>query len=158
MAKNDPTNTGGLFVGRRPGTGPLRYRDKPVEAGDTRRRFDSLLSALVLVLETLLLLTLWGPQPAGWLWVGAQLDHKTDSVSLGIAVAFIGMILTMVGTISLAMRLDHFWKLTRRAGGYEQKEGALNRIFVISGAIAIATFFFWFVVIQGPGSSISPAQ
>lgn len=158
MAKNDPTNTGGLFVGRRPGTGPLRYRNTPIEAGEARRRFDSLLAAILLVVETLLCLTLWGPQPAAWLWVGAQLDHKADSVTLGISVAFIGMILTMVGTIGLAMRLDHAWKLTRRAGGYEQKEGALNRIFVISGAIAVTAFLVWFILINGPGSSLGPAQ
>ena len=27
LASNDPTDTGGLFVGRRPGTAPVRYRD-----------------------------------------------------------------------------------------------------------------------------------
>ena len=27
MASNDPSDTGGLFIGRRPGTGPVRYRD-----------------------------------------------------------------------------------------------------------------------------------
>ena len=33
MASNDPTDTGGLFVGRRPGTAPLKYRAQPVTAG-----------------------------------------------------------------------------------------------------------------------------
>ena len=29
MPRNDPTDTGGLFIGRRPGTGPLHYRAAP---------------------------------------------------------------------------------------------------------------------------------
>ena len=29
MPRNDPTDTGGLFIGRRPGTGPLKYRAAP---------------------------------------------------------------------------------------------------------------------------------
>ena len=158
MPENDPTNTGGLFIGRRPGTRPLRYRRKPPRGPDSRRRLDSLLAAAILAVETFTCITLWGPQPAGWLWIGSQLDHQTGSVTLGISVAFIGMILTMVGTIALAMRLDYAWKLVRRAGGHEQKDGALNRIFVISGAIAAGLFLFWFVIIQGPGSSFSPPQ
>jgi hypothetical protein len=158
MAKNDPTNTGGLFIGRRPGTGPLRYRRRPARAGGARRRTDSILAGAILTVESLLCLTLWGPQPAGWLWIGAQLDHKADSVTLGISVAFIGMILTMIGTIGLAMRLDHAWKLVRRASGNEQKQGALNRIFVISGGIALTAFLFWFFIIHGPGSSLAPQQ
>ena len=67
MASNDPTETGGLFIGRRPGTAPLRYRDVPVQAGIARRRADSMLAGGILTLEALLLSTLWGPQPAGWL-------------------------------------------------------------------------------------------
>ena len=63
MPKNDPSNTGGLFIGRRPGTATLRYRTDPQRAGERRRRTDSLLAALMLTLETLVCLTLWGPQP-----------------------------------------------------------------------------------------------
>jgi hypothetical protein len=158
MASNDPSETGGLFIGRRPGTGPLRYRKKPATAGPTRRRLDRYLAAAILVVETLLCTTLWGPQPAGWLWVGSQVDYHTGNVVLGILVAFAGMLVTMMGTIAIAMRLDRAWKLVRRAGGYEQKEGMLERIFVISMFVAGLAFFFWFFVIQGPGPSFSPSQ
>src|SRR6266540_2964172 len=115
MPSNDPTNTGGLFIGRRPGTGPLRYREQPVVAGAARRRLDAVLAGGILLLETLLLVTVWGPQPAGWLWIGAQIDHDTGSVSVGILVAFLGMLLTIFTTIALAMRLDRAWSLVRRA-------------------------------------------
>ena len=158
MASNDPTDTGGLFVGRRPGTAPLKYRAQPVTAGQGRRNADKLLSGLILATETLLCLTLWGPQPVAWLWVGSQVDYKTDSVALGIIVAFAGMLTTLFLTLSLARRLDYAWRLTRRAAGYEQKKGALEWIFVISLAIAGSAFMIWFLFINGPGSSVFSGQ
>jgi hypothetical protein len=158
LPENDPTNTGGLFIGRRPGTAPLRYREQPEVASETRRRRDGVLAGAILVVETLLCATIWGPQPAGWLWIGSQVDHMTDNVVLGIVTAFAGMITTMMLTIAIAMRLDHAWKLVRRAAGHEQKEGALERIFVISVFIGGIAFAIWLFVIQGPGSELAPRQ
>jgi hypothetical protein len=158
MARDDPTDTGGLFVGRRPGTGPLRYRGTPTRAGGRRRAVDSLLAAVLLVLETLLCVSLWGPQPLAWLWVGSQVDYQLDSVTAGITVAFVGMLVTLFITLALAKRLDHAWRLVRRAAGYEQREGLLNRIFVISLLLAGTGFLFWFFVIVGPGPEIAPTK
>jgi hypothetical protein len=156
MASNDPTDTGGLFIGRRPGTAPLRYRGQPVEAGPARRRFDRVLSALLLLLESLLCLSLWGPQPIGWMWVGSQVDYATGSVFLGIIAAFLGMVCTLFITVALARRVDHAWQLVRRAAGYEQKRGALERIFIITAGIAVVGFTFWFLIIAGPGPQVAP--
>jgi hypothetical protein len=158
MARNDPTDTGGLFVGRRPGTAPLRYRKQPVRAGKGRQRFDAALAGALLVLETLLLATLWGPQPAGWLWIGSQVNYQTGSVVVGILSAFFGMILTMLGTISIAMRIDRLWKIMRRAAGHEQQSGMLERIFVISMVIGCTAFFIWLFVVQGPGPELSSSK
>ena len=156
MARNDPTDTGGLFIGRRPGTAPLRYREQPTPAGGKRRRFDAVLAAGILVVETLLCTTLWGPQPAAWLWLGSQLYHETDSIGLAILVAFVGMLTTILGTLAITMRLDRVWKIVRRASGHEQEKGALERIFVISMGVALIAFFLWFLVLEGPSSSIAP--
>jgi hypothetical protein len=156
MASNDPTETGGLFIGRRPGTAPLRYRKRPERPRGLRRRLDAVLAAAILVVETILLSTLWGPQPAGWLWIGSRIFHETDSIGLAILSAFAGMLATILGTLSIAMRLDRAWKIVRRASGREQREGMLERIFVISMVLAGIAFAFWFLVIQGPGSDIAP--
>jgi hypothetical protein len=158
MPRNDPTNTGGLFVGRRPGTAPLRYRGEPERKDGRRRLVDRMLAGGILALETLLCATIWGPQPAAWLWVGSHVDYLTDNVVLGLLTAFAGMVATIMVTIGLAMRLDRAWKLVRRAAGHEQKEGVLERIFIFSLVVGGAAFAIWLFVIQGPGSEFSPSQ
>jgi hypothetical protein len=156
MARNDPTDTGGLFIGRRPGTAPLHYRSDQVPSSRRRRRADGFLAAFVLLVETLVCLSVWGPQPMAWLWVGSQVDYHSGSVSFGIAVAFAGMIASLMGTLVLATRLDTWWKLIRRAAGHEQREGMLVRIFAITAIIAAVAFGFWFLIIQGPAPSLAP--
>ena len=156
MPLNDPTDTGGLFVGRRPGTKPIRYREQPVTGSPARRRADDWLARGILLLEVLLLLTLWGPQPMAWLWVGGQVQGATGSVEPAITVAFAGMLFTLFLTLVIVKRLDHAWRLVRRAAGHPQVEGVVERVFVISAGIAIVLFSFWFLIIAGPGPQVAP--
>jgi hypothetical protein len=124
---------------------------KPSEG--RRQRADKGFAAFLLVLETLLCISVWGPQPAFWLWAGSQVDYLTNSVSVGIVTAFLGMLLTLFITLSLARRVDHAWKLVRRAAGYQQERGALERIFLVALVIVGTGFAFWFFILNGPGSS-----
>ncbi len=156
MARNDPTDTGGLFIGRRPGTAPVHFAADPEMGSPGRRRADRVVAAFVLVVETLVCLTLWGPQPAGWLWVGSLVDYHSGSVSAGIVVAFAGMIATLMLTLVLAVRLDAIWKVVRRAAGYDQREGALQRIFMVTAIVAAIAFGFWFLILEGPAPSLAP--
>jgi hypothetical protein len=156
MPRNDPTDTGGLFIGRRPGSGPLHYRGAPERAGAGRRRADGFLAGVVLVVEALLCLSVWGPQPAAWLWIGSQIDYLADSRMLGIVVAFFGILASLFVTLALASRLDRVWRLLRRAAGHDQREGALARIFGATAVIALVIFAVWFVVLEGPAPSLAP--
>jgi hypothetical protein len=158
MASNDPTDTGGLFIGRRPGTGPVRFPNVPLaEAG--RRNADKLLAWFLLFVELVLCLTIWGPQPALALWFGSHVQYWVGgSVSVGLIAAFLLMLLTLFGTLMLARRVDHAWKLVRRAAGYRQERGALERIFVIALMIIGGGFLIWFFLINGPPSNIFPLQ
>ena len=158
MPRNDPTDTGGLFIGRRPGTAPLKYKVTPERAGDRRQRVDSMLANLLLVLEVLVVMTCWGPQPLAWLWVGSQVNYWTDSVFVGIFAAFVGLLASVMLTLWITVRMDGLWRILRRAAGYNQKEGVLQRIFMWTAIIAGTAFFAWLILIQGPGSSIGPAQ
>src|SRR5829696_8004847 len=117
MPRNDPTDTGGLFIGRRPGTARVHYGAEPDPGTRSRQRADRMLAVFVLLVETLICLTLWGPQPVAWLWVGSQVDYHAGSVTLGIAVVFAGVIASLMLTLALAVRLDAIWKVIRRAGG-----------------------------------------
>jgi hypothetical protein len=156
MPLNDPTDTGGLFVGRRPGTRPIRYRETPVSGSASRRRADDWLARALLFVEVVLCLTLWGPQPVAWLWVGGQVQGATGSVEPAIMVAFLGMLATLFFTLVVVKRLDHAWRLVRRAAGHPQSDGAVERVFVISAGIAVVLFSFWFLVIAGPGPQLAP--
>ena len=155
MASNDPTDTGGLFIGRRPGTAPVRYRE--VEpSSERRRRADALLAHGLLAIELLRCLSLVGPQPLAWLWIGSQVDYLTGYVTAGIATIMLGCLASLLLTMALAKRVDHAWKLVRRAAGHRQDRGALERIFAGSVGIALVVFAIWFLVIQGPGPSLAP--
>ena len=157
MASNDPTDTGGLFIGRRPGTAPVRYRE--VEpASKRRRRWDGLLAHGLLAVELLLCLTLFGPQPLAWFWIGSQVDYQTGYVTAGIAVIMLGCLASLLLTMALAKRVDHAWKLVRRAAGHRQERGALERIFTLSVGVALVIFTIWFLVISGPGPTLAPSS
>ena len=157
MASNDPTDTGGLFIGRRPGTGPVRY-PKVDPASPRRRRADALLAHALLAIELILCLSLFGPQPLAWFWVGSQVDYQTGYVTAGIATVMIGCLASLMLTMALAKRVDHAWKLVRRAAGHRQERGALERIFASSVGVALVLFVIWFLLIQGPGPSLAPSS
>jgi hypothetical protein len=156
VPRNDPTDTGGLFIGRRPGTAPLRYRDPPEPGGRRRQMADALLAGAVLAAEALVVLSAWGPQPVGWLWVGSQVDYRSGSVFLGITVAFLGLIASLILTLMIAARLDHLWRLVRRAAGHDQREGVLGRIFMVTAIVAAVAFTLWLVLLEGPAPSVAP--
>jgi hypothetical protein len=157
VPRNDPTDTGGLFIGRRPGTAPVRYRTPPEHGSGRRRRADAALAALVLLAEGLVVLSVWGPQPVGWLWVGSQVDYRTGSVFLGITVAFFGLIGTLILTLMLASRIDHLWLLVRRAAGHDQREGMLGRMFMFTAIVAAVIAVFWLLVLHGPAPALAPS-
>jgi hypothetical protein len=68
------------------------------------------------------------------------------------------MLITLFVTLAIARRVDHAWKLVRRAAGYHQERGALERIFVIALIVVGGAFLFWFLLINGPGSSTFSPQ
>src|SRR5689334_350256 len=148
MASNDPTDTGGLFIGRRPGTRPVRFPDLPDGAPGRRRNADKVLAAFLLFVEFVLCMSIWGPQPALALWFGSHVQYWSGgSVTLGILAAFALMLVTLFATLAIARRVDHAWKLVRRAAGYRQERGALERIFVAAliGVGGGYLFFFFSV-------------
>ncbi len=156
--RSDPSETGGLFVGRRPGTAPTRFRALPQRGSSARQRIDNNLARLLLVAMVVGSLLCWGPIPLACLWLSAQANYLTGSVSFGVLIALVALFVFLFGTLMLLRRLDNAWILVRRAAGHDQRTGVLPRIFGITAAVCAAVFSFWFVVIHGPGSSSMPGN
>lgn len=152
--RSDPSENGGLFVGRRPGTAPVRFRSVPQRAGDVRQRVDGSIATIMLAAITLLCILCWGPIPLACLWLGSQANYLTGSVSLGLLVSFAALFALLFGALSLMKRLDNAWILVRRAAGYDQRTGVLGRIFAVTAVVCALGFMLWFLVIHGPGTSL----
>ena len=82
--RTDPSDTGGLFVTRRPGTRPVQYRAAPRRGDARRQRLDGFVGAGLLAAMVLVNLCFWGPLPLACLWIGGHLQYWTDSVGLGL--------------------------------------------------------------------------
>ena len=156
--RTDPTDTGGLFVGRRPGTAPVRYRALPERGTAVRQRVDALLAHALLVLMVLINLLFWGPIPALALWVASQVQYLTNSVGFGILVGFALLLALLFGGLAVMKRIDGAWILVRRAAGIDQRGGALGRVFAVTAVLGAILFASWLLLIHGPGSSFVPAH
>lgn len=117
--------------------------------------FRALASALVAILELALCLSIFGPQPLGWLWVGSQVE-AAGSLSGGLAVAFIGSVTTIVITVWLGKRLERVWGTLHPRAAEEGRVGLFETAFVLSTIIAVIGFAIWFFVFAGPGPTIAP--
>jgi hypothetical protein len=156
--RTDPSDNGGLFVGRRPGTAPIHFRSLPERGSEARRRVDRVLANVIFIGMVLGSVLCWGPIPVACLWVGSEVNYLTGDVFLGIVMAMVALFVLLFGTLMLLRRMDSAWILVRRAAGYDQRSGALGRVFAATAAICAAAFSFWFIVIHGPGSNVMPGE
>jgi hypothetical protein len=152
--RTDPSENGGLFVGRRPGTAPVHYRSLPKRGGELRQRIDGSIASFMLAGITLLCILCWGPIPIACLWIGSQINYLTGSVSLGILASFAGLFALLFGALAVMRKIDTAWILVRRAAGHDQRTGALGRIFAAVAIVFALGFALWFLVIHGPGNLI----
>ncbi len=149
---SDPSDNGGLFVGRRPGTAPVHFRALPERGSVRRQLIDGCVAGTMLAGIVFLSLLCWGPIPVVGLWVGSQIDYLTGSVSLGIVGAVVAVGIMLFAALGLMRRLDSAWILVRRAANHDQRTGVLGRVFAITAAVCGGAFAIWFVLIHGPGS------
>jgi hypothetical protein len=152
--RTDPAENGGLFVGRRPGTAPVHYRDTPERKGEARQRVDGSLANTLFAGMVGMSILCWGPIPVACLWIGSEANYLTGSVGLGILLAFAALFGFLFGALALLKRMDNAWILVRRAAGYDQRTGVMAKIFGATAVLVAVAFTFWFVVIHGPGSSL----
>jgi hypothetical protein len=153
--RSDPSDNGGLFVGRRPGTAPVRFRALPQRGSSKRLRIDRVIANAMLAAMIVLSLLCWGPIPIACLWIGSRVNYYSGSIGFGLLGSIVALFVLLFGALILMRRLDAAWILVRRAAGYDQRSGALGRVFAVTAAVCAAAFTFWFVVIHGPGQTIT---
>lgn len=153
--RTDPTDTGGLFSGRRPGTAPIKYSTPPKPGSSTRRRFDGLIAFAIGAAMVLVNLLFWGPIPAGGLWVGSQATYRGGSLFLGISVAFFVILAGLMFGLVILKRLDTAWVLVRRAAGHDQRVGIIGPVFGVCAVIGATAFGVWFLLLGGLANGIA---
>jgi hypothetical protein len=154
--RTDPTDNGGLFVGRRPGTKPIRYREQPAESDARTRRRDGVLAALILALMIFINLLFWGPIPVAWLWIVSHIPFLAAHIFLALVVAFIGILLTLMAALVILKQLDRAWILVRRASGVDQRSGVIGRVFLYTAIIGSTLFSLWLILGGGLAQSLNP--
>jgi hypothetical protein len=145
--RTDPTDNGGLFIGRRPGTAPVRYGRLPRRGSARRVAFDAVVSAVLLAVMALLVAAMWGPLPIAAMWIASQV--AASNAGLWIAVAFALVLAFVFGALMVLRRLDGAWILVRRAAGVDQRQGVLGRLFLITTLVVVPAFTVWFLLLGG---------
>src|SRR5881397_3443912 len=113
----------------------------------------ALLTGVIMVGASLLL---WIGVPAGWLWVGSQVQGSTGNVGTAIAVMLVGAIVSIVALAWVLERLNRVHEHLRAARGAEAGPPLLEVVLVVTAAVALVGFAIWFFVFAGPGPELAP--
>ena len=114
----------------------------------------ALLTGVIMVGASLLL---WIGVPAGWLWIGSQVQGSTGSVGTAIAVMLVGAIASIVALAWVLGRLNRVHEhLRERRGADQSGPPLLEVVLVVTAAVALVGFAIWFFVLAGPGPELAP--
>jgi hypothetical protein len=156
--RTDPTDTGGLFTGRRPGTAPVRYRTTPQRGSSRRQHLDAFFALLVAGAMAVVNLLFWGPAPAAALWVAAHVSDDGKNIFLAIVAGFALVLGALMLGLVVLKRLDALWILLRRAAGHDQRTGIIGPMFAVCAVVGGVGFTIWLIFIAGLGSSTMPGH
>jgi hypothetical protein len=154
--RTDPTDNGGLFVARRPGTKPVKYDEAPTPGTPFEQRRDRTIAAAILALMIFINLLFWGPIPVGWLWIVSHIPFLAERVFLAVVVAFAGILLTLMVALALLKQLDRAWVLVRRAAGVDQRSGVIGPVFAYTALVGASLFGLWMIFGGGLADSLNP--
>lgn len=102
-------------------------------------------------------LVLWVGVPAGWLWVGSQIQGNTGNIGTALAAMMGGVVVSVVALAMLLAWLNRKHEEMREARGLPETESSvLERVLVVTAGIAVVGFTIWFLGFAGPGPSLAP--
>jgi hypothetical protein len=114
----------------------------------------AVLTSVIMVGASLLL---WLGVPAGWLWIGSQVQGSTGNLGAAIAVMLVGAIGSIVAIAWVLGRLNRMHERLREARGAETHgPPLLEVVLVVTAAFALVGFAIWFFVFAGPGPELAP--
>ena len=107
----------------------------------------AVLTGVIMVGASLLL---WIGVPAGWLWVGSQIEGSSGSLGTAIAVMMVGAIASIVALAWVLGKLNRAHERLREArGATSDAPQLLEVVLVVTAAVALVAFAIWFFVFAG---------
>jgi hypothetical protein len=113
----------------------------------------AVLTGVIMVGASLLL---WIGVPAGWLWIGSQVQGSTGNLGTAIAVMLVGAVASIVALAWVLGRLNRVHEHLREARGAKAGAPLLEVVLVVTAAVALIGFAIWFFVFAGPGPELAP--
>ena len=114
----------------------------------------ALLTTVIMIGASLLL---WIGVPAGWLWIGSQIQGSTGKVGTAILVMLGGAIVSIIALAWVLGKLNRAHEHLLAARGAERTgPPMLEVVLVVTAIIALVGFALWFFLFAGPGPSIAP--
>lgn len=95
-------------------------------------------------------IVLWAGTPLLWLWVGSQIQGDTESLGTALAVAFVGVVVSVMLLASLLSRLSDVYRANCVARGLpDPGHVVLEGVLVVSAGVSTAAFAVWFLFFAG---------
>lgn len=116
----------------------------------TNLRRSGLSAALLVSIMVLGGVVLWVGVPAGWIYIGGQMQAAGASIGAALLVMASGIVATIALILPLLGWLSRKHAQSRMARGHEDPGAvALEAVMVVSAGIALVAFLVWFFVISG---------
>ena len=154
--RTDPSENGGLFVGRRPGTAPVRFRALPKRGSEMRQRDRRLARRRPARGDDAAVPAVLGADPARLPVARARRPTTSRAASASASSS------SFVGAVRAAVRRARADEAPRQRRGSScaappattSAPGVLGRIFAATAVVCALVFLLWFLVIHGPGTSL----
>ena len=119
----------------------------PLLRGLLRTGTGAVLLVSIMVLGSIVL---WIGTPLAWLWIGGQVEGRTESLGVALGAAFGGVIITVGVLASLLSRLSDGYRVNSLARrGEDPGHGLLEAVLVVSAGVSLAAFAVWFLLFAG---------
>ena len=95
-------------------------------------------------------LVLWVGVPLGWLYIGSQVQGRTDSLGAALAVMMLGVGVSIFVLVPCLGWLNRKHSEAREARGLDHHGNtALEGVMTVSAGFAIVGFAIWFFLFSG---------